>query len=306
MARPGPAVVGSPHTRLEVVVTPTLTRLLEAPAPDRLFHYTDAAGLVGVLKSKCFWATETSYLNDKREIDVARSTVWQVAYSLPRNALADKYSPDEKELLDEFVKRAKQLRHGVCVVSFSEEQDKLSQWRAYGGKTERFNIGLSSAKLHECASKQGCVFGKCTYGGAWHRIAIEIIAKLISQYRSSDKSDLAKETLCITLERFISRYGALVKHSSFTEEAEWRIITPEIPGGAPIWNFRTKDGRIVPFVEVGVKEALSHRDEKDGPRVTLGPGCTLNVTSFAVHNLLECTIGYGVPLSLSDTPFAPV
>lgn len=306
MARPGLAVVGSPHTRLEVVVTPTITRLLDAPAPDRLFHYTDAAGLIGILTDECFWATETSYLNDKREIEHAKNSLWQVAYSLPRNALADRYSPDEKELLDEFVERAKKSRPGVCVVSFSEEQDKLSQWRAYGGNAEHFNIGLSSAKLHECATEQGCVFGKCSYDGAAHRISIEIIEELISQYRSSDKSDLAKERLCITLEIFISQYGPLMKHSSFTEEEEWRIITPEIPAGAPIWNFRTKDGKIVPFVEVDVKEALSHRDEKDGPQVTLGPGCTLGATSFAVQNQLECTIGYGVPLSLSDTPFAPV
>ena len=288
-------------------MTPTITRLLDAPAPDRLFHYTDAPGLIGILTDKCFWATETSYLNDKREIEHAKSSIWQVAYSLPRNALADKYSPDEKELLDEFVKRAKQIRHGVCIVSFSEEQDKLSQWRAYGGNTECFNIGLSSAKLRECATKQGCVLGKCTYdGGAAHRIAIEIIAELISQYRTSDKSDLAKEQLCTTLEIVISRYGPLMKHPSFTEEAEWRIIAPEISGGNPNWNFRAKDGKIVPFVQIDIEEALSYRDEKDGPQVTLGPGSTLGATGFAVHSLLECTIGYGVPLSLSDTPFAPI
>ena len=288
-------------------MTPTITQLISASAPDRLFHYTDAAGLIGILTDKCVWATETSYLNDKREIEHAKSSIWQIAYSLPRNALADKYSRDEKELLDEFVKRAKQIRNGVCVVSFSEEQDKLSQWRAYGGNTERFNIGLSSAKLHECATTQGCVFGKCTYDdGAAHRIGIEIIEDLISQYRSSDKSDLAKERLCTTLEIFISRYGPLMKHPSFAEEAEWRIITPELSGGNPSWNFRERDGKIVPFIQIDVEAALSHRDARDVPQVTLGPGCTLGATSFAVHNLLECTIGYSEPLRVSHTPFAPV
>ena len=37
------------------------------PLPDRLYHYTDAGGLYGILKDKNLWATHAAYLNDSRE-----------------------------------------------------------------------------------------------------------------------------------------------------------------------------------------------------------------------------------------------
>lgn len=38
---------------------------------ERFFHYTGAEGLLGILNSDCFWATQYQFLNDRREIRAA-------------------------------------------------------------------------------------------------------------------------------------------------------------------------------------------------------------------------------------------
>lgn len=287
-------------------MTTTIAQLLNVPVSDHVFHYTDGAGLIGITRNKCLWATETNHLNDQKEIEHAKDYIRGEAYNLPRHIHAQQFSADEKELLAEFENQAGTVRPGVCVVSFSEERDSLSQWRAYGAKTESFNIALSSAKLRQCAERQGCLFGRCTYDHDTQcRIASEIITDLVRRYRSSDKSDEVKNQLCNRLIIEISRYGPLLKHSSFAEEAEWRIITPQIPVGDPRWDFRTKDGKLVPFVRIDVKDALFHRDQRDGPGVIMGPGRTPGPTDFAVQSLLHCSIGIGAWHGSSNTPFSP-
>ncbi len=39
---------------------------------DRIFHYTNGAGLAGILETNCLWATYYQSVNDKREFEVAR------------------------------------------------------------------------------------------------------------------------------------------------------------------------------------------------------------------------------------------
>jgi len=38
------------------------------PAPDLLYHYTDANGLLGILESKEIFLTQSDYLNDSSEL----------------------------------------------------------------------------------------------------------------------------------------------------------------------------------------------------------------------------------------------
>lgn len=45
-------------------------------APDeRIFHYTSAEGLYGILRSGCLWATHFQFLNDSREFYAARESL---------------------------------------------------------------------------------------------------------------------------------------------------------------------------------------------------------------------------------------
>jgi hypothetical protein len=93
-----------------------------------LFHYTTIAGLMGIIESKSLWASQIQYLNDSLEfnpaIDIARKNIenpsWigkseDYEFLLPKMANDLGFAEDLK----------------ICVCSFSEEGDLLSQWRAY-------------------------------------------------------------------------------------------------------------------------------------------------------------------------------
>jgi hypothetical protein len=45
-----------------------LPEVSKAPLPDVVFHYTDTAGLLGIIERGGFWATDYRYMNDSAEI----------------------------------------------------------------------------------------------------------------------------------------------------------------------------------------------------------------------------------------------
>ena len=54
---------------------------------DTLFHYTTAAGLLGILDSSGFWATDLRFLNDAQEAVYARDLFVGAARSVDNPAL---------------------------------------------------------------------------------------------------------------------------------------------------------------------------------------------------------------------------
>jgi len=43
--------------------------------PELLYHYTDSAGLQGILESRTLWATDIRYLNDETEASLRKRRV---------------------------------------------------------------------------------------------------------------------------------------------------------------------------------------------------------------------------------------
>ena len=281
---------------------PTIWKLISSTPPKRLFHYTNIHGIVGIIKSKILWATEARYLNDEKEIEHAKDYVQNCASNLRNYQYASQFSPDEKELLEVLENGAKATRPGVCVASFSEERDQLSQWRAYSGEGG-YCLGLSGALLRDCAKDQGFIFGQCTYSHEeCYRVATEILKRFIRLYRESNKSEDFMKQLEVRIAIDIAQYGPLLKHRSFAEEKEWRIITPQISIGDKRLDFRPSSGKILPFVSVNIENVLRRKGAEDGTIVIAGPGRDPNLASYAIQALTHREIG-SVGLGRSDSPF---
>ena len=117
-----------------------VNEILSRTPPDLLYHYTNQKGLLEIIGSKEIWATHTQYLNDQREFKHAISMVEQELSTL-RDVTVDR---DKRRLLDEMEKGLKGVESiNVCVCSFSERGDILSQWRACGGAASGFSVGFS-------------------------------------------------------------------------------------------------------------------------------------------------------------------
>jgi hypothetical protein len=107
---------------------------------DTLFHYTTAAGLLGILSSSTLWATDLRFLNDAQEALYARDLfmemIWgadpatQPGHPLHDNAKA--FGETFVEYRKWVVKDLNSPKFPVYVTCFCESGDLLSQWRAYG------------------------------------------------------------------------------------------------------------------------------------------------------------------------------
>lgn len=71
---------------------------------ERLFHYTSAQGLYGILASNCIWATHYRFLNDSKELQAARASI---ETSIQRQLL--------KSLAAHKVNEHKKVRGGVTL-----------------------------------------------------------------------------------------------------------------------------------------------------------------------------------------------
>ena len=98
-----------------------------ASAPPVLYHYTTQAGLIGVLESNAIWATKIHYLNDSSEYELALEIGREVLAGLLSRE-TDEHRQEKITCLLENLATIEAMN--VCVCSFSEHGDLLSQWRA--------------------------------------------------------------------------------------------------------------------------------------------------------------------------------
>ena len=142
-----------------VAAVSNVRAILTPDPPPILYHYTTPAGLLGIIDKREIWASHTQYLNDQREFQHAVSIIEEEIASMKKTPQHDKH----QDLLDEMASVLKDSGSmNVCVCSFSEKGDVLSQWRAYGGGSG-FSIGLSGPFLRTVAVSQRFWLVKCIY-----------------------------------------------------------------------------------------------------------------------------------------------
>lgn len=104
------------------------------PNVREIWHYTDAAGAIGILQSQSLWATSLSSLNDSGEYAYGRS----VLDSITARAYASRHlRPRQKDHIRRITDAADALweEDSIFIVSASLARDSLPQWRGYGGAT---------------------------------------------------------------------------------------------------------------------------------------------------------------------------
>jgi hypothetical protein len=107
-------------------------RQLTRVAPKTLHHYTDAAGLKGIVESGVMRASHLAYMNDASEYLHAVSLLLERV----RFEQAHVNDPLRVNLLEEIERSIEPTRAEhiapYFVACFSAEEHSLNQWRAYG------------------------------------------------------------------------------------------------------------------------------------------------------------------------------
>src|SRR6266568_9698688 len=112
--------------------------------PSLLYHYTSAAGLVGIVKSGILWASNFFNLTDSTEIHYGRQLVQEII----RERLATEPSGKSRTMLALVDKALEDTKKGIefYIACFCTKRDLLSQWRAYGSAKGRFSIGFDTVE----------------------------------------------------------------------------------------------------------------------------------------------------------------
>ena len=118
----------------------------EAP-PDLMYHYTDALGLEGILRSGTVWFTDVFRLNDPGEIRYGLDAA--CAHLAAEGGLRD-----ASEIEKDFVKTVcEKLQENVessanyFVTSCSFERDHADQWRKYGDNGRGYALAFDAGTL---------------------------------------------------------------------------------------------------------------------------------------------------------------
>lgn len=218
-------------------IQPKLPDLDEAPLPSAVYHYTDTAGLLGILDSGVLWATHYRYLNDSSELRYVFDLSAQVASERLR-------SRSEGSLAQAFLEYAStesppygETAYYLCC--FSESDNLLSQWRAYSGR-QGFSLAFpgditTNPGLMGVPARQGQTAGitllRVEYRAERH---LEYVTTLIQELvelcdgkhlRSYPDSSLAISHISQFYWGQLERASYRFKHPDFVDEREWRLVS---------------------------------------------------------------------------------
>lgn len=234
-----------------------------------LYHYTDAAGLNGIIKDQQLWLTDYRHLNDPHEViygmDMASSLLKDIKSNY--HSFTGIFCDMVNELLTH---RQLQDRLIFFIGSLTRNPDELGQWRAYGDNGRGFALGLapglfhladkSEFKPHEKALVTPVVYGD-TDGRLRHRSSIEkaaqIVQKVVNNNGAIEDKDLLEPFFDRMAKALIASQIILnslsIKHGAYKNEKEVRlIITGDSQILSPYTSTRTGPGGIIPFIKYSI------------------------------------------------------
>jgi len=255
--------------------------------PDTpLYHYTNTRGLIGILKEKAVWASGSQYLNDTAELTHALSIVNELlAKHLKQESGTQKES---YALLQNWTRLCDQ--HQAFVASFSQEKNKLSQWRAYCDHGGGFSIGFAPGLITKRAQAQGFHLVKCEYDPEKQEKLCE--ENIADGYRAASQVKGMRMKLSENV-KMLAEFGIpllsiipALKNPCFEEEREWRLVLHHLYiQNTERIQFRAGRDSPIPYVNfelVEKKEDLLEIEE-----IVIGPNPDVSATKSSVELLVK-------------------
>ena len=252
----------------------TLKSIYEQSAPDTLYHYTSQDGFIGIMHSENIWCTKIHYLNDTTEFRLAIDLAREILDQRKRDATNNKYAEKVKFLL----RKVNSIEHiNVCVCSFSEEGDMISQWRAYCGRHSGYSLGFDTKTLRAIGDSARFTLAPCVYDP---EVQTQLVRELIDTKLQEGfpmggwEADPSKENTFIALPQdheFAYKLTALapiLKNEAFAEEREWRLISPAISVHDSNFSFRSGLSMITPYFKLSL---LTEGSLKVLNKIIVGP-----------------------------------
>lgn len=210
------------------------------------YHYTDQNGLIGILNTKNLWASHVLFQNDSKEFAYGKDLFCEYIDEVFSQEIPD--SPDN--LMEEIADWLTVFDSPIFTISFSEDDCSLNQFRAYSKARSGFSIGINIDKLRNNLRKTAFLstFEKCLYR---KDDQIQFIRKKLEECIIENRIDDKKHDELIPLiAAKIASCSPVLKHSSFSEEREWRLIFDYFNPVREHYKFRAGGSFVIPYLEV--------------------------------------------------------
>ena len=231
-----------------------------------LYHYTGVSGLLGIIKNHTLWATDYRHLNDRKE--------YRIGERLLREEL-------RARRIDEIHRKAfetlvAQIQKGCYVLSFSENGDQLSQWRAYCPGGNGYALGFQQTNALFASAKQHRFnLVRCVYNLREQKTLCKYLVNSYIEGVITNKSWHAGKGWESRAEAFFTRYQwhfalglvmAALKHSGFEEEREWRLVSQYPEESMYGVAFRAGRFGVTPYFELPLNVAKPRCPEDQRPQ----------------------------------------
>jgi hypothetical protein len=246
---------------------------------ETIFHYTTISGLIGIITHSELWASDCRLLNDGTELTYAQEIFLYEVRELNLEPLMDGGYIVAGPLLDYF---------RMYLTCFCEDGDLLSQWRGYG-VDQGYALGFNTAELqaHNIGEICPVQYGISNPKGYFS----DELANAVQPTAHPGMEDWhASRSLLPRLAR--------VKHPSFSEEREWRLLVPSfgLPKEGTSVHFRESPMSPIPYLAITIpKESLR--------KIIIGPGNHAQTRLAAVGEMLQYHEYKDVDVRVSKVPF---
>lgn len=232
-----------------------ITEKLYSDTPqERLYHYTSFTGLLGIVGSRALWASDIRYMNDSAEL---KHTADLIRAEINHRIGAGHARPDLLNQFLDWVTHRITNGHMLFASSFRSNGNLLSQWRGYSRLGKGVSLGFDPEYILQCANRQSFQIGRCIYNCEHQaqliRQVVDAVEALAEEHdRNGDGQEHngnSYRSIFHMVESDLLRIAAILKHPSFREEEEWRIVSPVITDYVemPVL-FREGTSMLVPYI----------------------------------------------------------
>lgn len=254
-----------------------------------IYHYTDVAGLLGMIQTGKIWATHVSRLNDSSEYHHGV----KIVASCVRNAMP----VSSKQLIELILSKFRQV--DTYVASYSTKNDLLSQWRSYSGSKTGYCFGLATNGIATLDESTPLLEPVIYQDSLAQQIITRLLQEVDSYLSSNNFGEVEVGFLLGWVGATLANLACMIKHPKFEEENEYRQFYQ--PGNTSLQleqNFRNGRFGLTPYVEVPFKE----ENKLPLRSVTIGPCIDTDLEINAVTALLEKHSYSDVDVLVSEIP----
>ncbi|MFS8050676.1 DUF2971 domain-containing protein [Rhizobium sp. BR 314] len=268
--------------------------------PTQLTHYTDLAGLQGIIENNELWLSHAAFLNDPQELEHGIEQAKKVLSNLLDDDAVESTTKGRRKLIKDIAADMEDFeRPAAYIACFCQRSDILSQWRGYASR-QGVSITFKTTGLKSCFSELDAELVQVAYG--------------INEAKRHLKSTIAEEFPDIVddfdyllgtegdgeirrkFKDLLARLVPRFKHYGFREEQEWRLVVRNPPSDRI--KFRPRGQLMLPYVELGSK-----KKKLPITAVRVGPGVNDGAVEKSIKFFLE-THGYKAHLVKSSaTPY---